>query len=180
MREAHSTLSDETRRKMSESAKRRYDTDFELRQKLKPKPGDQRALGHVPSDAVRKLWSEQRKGRKLTLDQRRERAERQRGSNSHLWRGGVDKPNKLIRASLEYRLWREAVFARDNWTCVFCGARSGKGKVVYLHADHIKPFALYPELRFAIDNGRTLCVPCHKTTETFRVKALDARTEIQN
>lgn len=32
---------------------------------------------------------------------------------------------------------------------------------VVLQADHIKPFA------FAIDNGRTLCVACHKTTDTF-------------
>mgnify|MGYP001590433984 CR=1 FL=1 len=63
---------------------------------------------------------------------------------------------------LEYRLWREAVFKRDNWTCVFCGQRGGK-----LEADHIKAYATHPELRGDVDNGRTVCKPCHKTTDTY-------------
>lgn len=83
---------------------------------------------------------------------------------SHLWKGGITPLNSRIRTSLEYRLWRESVFKRDNWTCVWCGVRGGK-----LNADHIKPFCDYPELRLALDNGRTLCVPCHKTTETFKL-----------
>jgi 5-methylcytosine-specific restriction endonuclease McrA len=71
-----------------------------------------------------------------------------------------------IRSSLEYRLWRESVLKRDNFTCVWCGQKGYK-----LQADHIKPFCLFPELRFAIDNGRTLCEECHKTTETYKSKA---------
>lgn len=79
------------------------------------------------------------------------------------WKGGYVKHlDKRIRKSLEYRLWRKSVFERDNYTCVWCGKRGCK-----LNADHIKPFAFFPELRFAIDNGRTLCVECHKTTETY-------------
>ena len=35
----------------------------------------------------------------------------------------------------------------------------------YLEADHIKPWAYFPDLRFELDNGRTLCRPCHDTTK---------------
>lgn len=81
------------------------------------------------------------------------------------WKGGITPINRAIRNSLEYKLWREAVFQRDNFTCQECTYRGGD-----LHADHIKPFALFPELRLAIDNGRTLCVPCHRKTPTYSGK----------
>jgi len=87
-----------------------------------------------------------------------------------LWKGGVTSINKSIRSSLQYKLWRESVFKRDNFTCVWCGSKSGDGKTVALNADHIKPFSLFPELRFAIDNGRTLCLDCHKKTDTYFYK----------
>ena len=84
------------------------------------------------------------------------------GKNNPNWRGGISKERDRIAHTLEYKLWRKAVFERDNYTCRFCGQRGGK-----LEADHIKPWFLYPELRFAIDNGRTLCKECHHKTDTW-------------
>jgi len=70
---------------------------------------------------------------------------------------GRTKENIKIRKSVELRLWREAVFARDNWTCQECGERGG-----ILNAHHIQNFSQHSELRTAIDNGITLCKRCHQ------------------
>ena len=71
-----------------------------------------------------------------------------KGKDAPNWRGGLTIQNELERHCLEYRLWREAVFKRDNFTCTGCDDKRGGN----LNADHIKPWALYPELRYAIDN----------------------------
>lgn len=96
----------------------------------------------------------------------------QNGKNHWHWLGGITPAAIAARNSNAYREWREKVFIRDNYTCVFCGARSGKGKPVYIEADHIIPFSISKELRFNIDNGRTLCKSCHRLTDTYgnRVK----------
>jgi len=96
-------------------------------------------------------------GQKRSIEVRKKFSEIRKGKNSPFWRGGISKINKDIRHSLEYRIWREAVFERDNYTCQNCKKRGG-----YLEADHIKPFSLYIELRFVVSNGRTLCKKCHK------------------
>ena len=108
-----------------------------------------------------------RKGIKATLETRQKLSELRKGDKCNLWKGGITPKNALIRTSFKYKLWREAVFERDNYTCIMCYARSEKGKAVVLNADHIKPFAYYPELRFDINNGRTLCKNCHKKTDTY-------------
>ena len=84
-------------------------------------------------------------------------SKQRRGENGSNWRGGLKPINKRIRAGIEFRLWREAVFARDNWACQKYGIRGGK-----LHPHHIQNFAQYPELRFAIDNGITLSKKAHE------------------
>lgn len=79
------------------------------------------------------------------------------GEKSHLYRGGITPINAKVRNSINFRLWREAVFARDNWTCQKYGIRGGK-----LEAHHIKLFAKYSELRFVIDNGITFSEKAHR------------------
>lgn len=81
------------------------------------------------------------------------------------WKGGITPTNQIIRHSQKYKIWRKSIFERDNYTCKNCGKIGGT-----LNADHIKPFSLYPDLRFSMDNGRTLCIDCHKNTDTYLSK----------
>jgi hypothetical protein len=99
-----------------------------------------------------------------------------KGKEHPAWRGGVTKPNELFRQTLAYKLWRTAVFERDNYTCVACGDRG-----VELNADHIKSFALFPELRLDLSNGQTLCIDCHaiKTKEDMKFITKEVRSAIQ-
>lgn len=84
------------------------------------------------------------------------------GSKHYLWRGGKTPLRKKLERTSDYLQWRDSVFIRDKYTCQICKKVGGM-----LNADHIKPFAYFPELRLSIDNGRTLCVDCHKKTDTY-------------
>ena len=84
------------------------------------------------------------------------------GANNPKWKGGITPEHLRVRWSTEMKNWRKQIFERDNYTCQLCGKHGGN-----LNADHIKPFALYPELRFDLSNGRTLCVSCHRNTDTY-------------
>jgi len=117
--------------------------------------------GRIPKSAFKKgkhysPKTEFKKGQKMSDATKKKMSERMKG-NKYAWKNGNSPENKIIRQSIEYRLWREAVFARDNWTCQKTGIKGGK-----LHPHHIQNFAQYPELRFAIDNGITLSEKAHK------------------
>lgn len=81
--------------------------------------------------------------------------------NSPNWRGGKTTISRGIRATYEYRKWRRAVLTRDENRCVLCGAN------LRLHVDHVKPIVTHPELIFDLDNGRTLCFNCHRSTPSW-------------
>lgn len=64
----------------------------------------------------------------------------------------------------DYHEWRLGVYERDDYTCQQCFKKG-----VFLNAHHIKSWAEYPQYRFDIENGVTLCAPCH-TKEHRKVR----------
>mgnify|MGYP001572883935 CR=1 FL=1 len=125
---------------------------------------------HAPhSEETRKKLSLQKMGYKnprfgipLTIKQKESLKIRWTANGNPNWKGGITPENRRIRTSIEYKQWRMSVFKRDWFACILCGY---KGKDI--HADHIKKFSDYPELRLDISNGRTLCIPCHRKTDTW-------------
>ena len=129
-----------------------------------------KAIKKKLSDAQKKAWSEG----KYT----KERNEKIRKAMSKLyaegkikigslklsdhpnWKGGVSflyhTERQILMSQSKYKIWRELVFIRDDWTCQECGQRG-----LRLEAHHIKSWIDYPELWFDVDNGITYCKPCH-------------------
>lgn len=111
-------------------------------------------------------------GQKISLRQRIKVA----SGNHHWGTGKLTGFHAKIRQCHEMREWIRAVFERDDFTCQYCGERGGA-----LSADHIVPFAqimrehkicslpdaLNCTALWDINNGRTLCRPCHKDTPTW-------------
>ena len=80
-----------------------------------------------------------------------------------------------VRRLAVYKTWRGAVLERDDRQCVECGVAEN------LHVDHVRPFAIIlkegmietieqavdHEPLWDLENGRTLCAPCHRNTDTY-------------
>lgn len=102
-----------------------------------------------------------------------------KGEKNAAWKGGITPLRRKIRNCFKYRQWRSDIYTRDNFTCVLCDRKG-----LYLNADHIKSFskileeykilslddAYSCEELWNINNGRTLCVECHKKTDNFAGK----------
>lgn len=88
-----------------------------------------------------------------------------RNENHHNWQGGISTEKEKQRKRIEYKDWRKSVFERDNYTCKMCNKKG-----IYLNAHHIKKFSDFPELRFNLDNGITLCKICHKEVNWNEIK----------
>ena len=54
--------------------------------------------------------------------------------------------------------WSQQIMKRDNYTCQICGDNKGGN----INAHHLNGWNAFPEQRFDLDNGVTLCTDCHK------------------
>lgn len=98
-------------------------------------------------------------GKEFSSEHKRKiRASTPRGNRHYNWLGGITDGNHKERNSVEFKEWSRAVLRRDKYTCQYCGKVGG-----LLHAHHVHSFAKYPELRYYIENGITLCKKCHDT-----------------
>lgn len=182
--------SDEWKLKISQGLKR-YLTNGGIPTHTGHKMSDETKLkisrankGKKRDDEFKKVVSLRFKGKKVLRTKEWNENQRKiqlaivrRGASNPLWKGG-SKMQEQIRKCYRYRQWRSDVFTRDDFTCT-CGQRGGD-----INADHIKQFelilrennikciedALICEELWNINNGRTLCLPCHKLTATYSKK----------
>ena len=131
----------------------------------------------LPEKTKKKLSSSHKKnptrywlGKKFSIDYRKKLSEARKGrfgGDKHPnWKGGIDLENKRIRRSLEYQIWQSEVYKRDGWKCRLCGKHCQKKDII---AHHIKLFSDFPELRFSVENGITLCRKCHCKIHTKKI-----------
>lgn len=136
--------------------------------KMPPEYGEARRhsfLGRTHTEGAKRKVPEANKNHPVTDDMRQKMSEKAKlrvGEDAPNWQGGITQETKKGRGCKAYKDWQFAVFKRDNFKCIRCGSGS------QLEADHVQDWVEYPELRYEVSNGRTLCHPCHKVMTTLK------------
>jgi hypothetical protein len=115
--------------------------------------------GKTKSVEHRKRMSLAWTGTKQTKETIEKRVAQLRGENHWRWIKDRTKLKKSERKDLDvqYIYWVKEVKNRDKWTCRIADDNC-KGR---LEAHHILDYKHYPELRYDINNGITLCHAHH-------------------
>lgn len=103
--------------------------------------GSEKGHKRNSTDEVRRKHSAARRGKFI-------------GPDNPNWRGGIQL-KRPERNRYPAKMWVKAVKDRDGWACVECKSTDR------LHAHHIKRWQAYPDLRYEVSNGVTLCHECH-------------------
>lgn len=140
--------------------------------------------GRIPwnkgTEGICKAWNKGMVGiQKHSIKTKEKMSEAHRGEKAYQWKG-LSSVYFLIRNCFKYRQWRSDVFTKDSFTCQDCGDSKGgnleahhiEAFYVILEKNNIKTFeeALLCEQLWNINNGRTLCIECHKKTDNWGIK----------
>ena len=101
-----------------------------------------------------------KKGTKMSPESRQKMSDAKKGkytgAENPNWKGGQISDADRGRRSYELKVWRIACLERDEYQCTICGATDR------LHVHHILLYDKYPERRYDVNNGKTVCVLCHE------------------
>jgi len=125
----------------------------------------QNKIKRIITDETRNKIRQNQLGKKYSKESRIKMSLSKIGDKNPNWKGGITPYNVIIRTSSKYREWSLSVFKRDNFICQSCGYINGG----ILEAHHIRSFAKYPNLRYILDNGITLCKKCHKIVHKYNL-----------
>jgi 5-methylcytosine-specific restriction endonuclease McrA len=90
---------------------------------------------------------------------------------SKKWRCCSKRCTQIYSANCEFNDWsviRTNAFARDNFTCIKCGAKGDFGSLI---GDHIIPICLGGN-EFDLKNIQTLCIKCDKIKTSNDLKRI--------
>ena len=141
---------------------KREENQQKLRESLKDRIvtwGDKTSAGLKKSKKAQQYWFKKGKDNPSYGSD-------QSGEKNGNWKGGATKINQLLRNGQDYQEWRIACMERDGYKCTVCGCGG------YLQVHHIKELAKYPDLRCDMDNGITVCIPCHNKIHGKKVGKL--------
>lgn len=100
-------------------------------------------------------------GKKCSLETiRKMKASHPKGDKSPYWikdRTQIKSNKDRHWGSSKYTEWRTSVFKRDGYKCKISNKECGD----YVQAHHILSWRDYPELRYKLNNGITLCLAHH-------------------
>ena len=126
----------------------------ETREKMRvAKLGNKNSLGRIFSKKIRDKIS--KKNKAVAKKAGIKRSATRQGISIEDWNGFISPLNRREREKFR-KLIQGKVLERDDYTCQICGQRGGK-----LQVDHIQSWKDYVELRFDMNNCRTLCMGCH-------------------
>lgn len=109
-----------------------------------------------------------------------------KGDKNPAWKGGITPVHIQIRTSRQYLLWRKNILKFDDYTCRKCGKRGGELNVdhypisfsailnkliIEQGLDNLYDKAINYGMFWDLNNGRTLCINCHRKTDTYGYKA---------